>query len=321
VPKRGEIIQTHFLSSIWWVFLCPDLVSEIEDHMEKMSVLKFLLVLMVSGGLWSCSTVTPQQDKKITTYAEPSPFQEKKLVKQNLISPTPLVTASGVFSSEEDEKNKGFDFSIHKARVANHSRLLAIQIAIRNFIQETKGSGTKTLPSLDQIQEWAYSLYEDALLSVALDGNSTEEERQSLLLKVEEGGDEIDLMLLHSSNPYLDDVYLDRLRKVLGASFQTESSLDSTVSSAGLVLEIQDLLKRRKRYSDSYYKTEMKDYFQNDSVPLNDKITYFENFLATGDTSLVKYGAGYFEYLKEEGAVDPQGLLSIDNLLERVDRQ
>jgi len=285
----------------------------------KKFVFRSILIFILINGLWGCSRVEFPQKYDLASSVEEPPLPEEQPVKHTALSQkSPVATASGIFSSGKTATSKYNEDMVYKIRTANHSRLLTARTEINKAILASRSSGNRVKPTEAQLQEWSLVLYEDALLTIALNGDLSDEDRDALLGQIESGSYKVDLDMLTTSNPYLSDTYLDRLRKVLNATDQDKNPSGDTILPAGLVLEIQDLLKRRKCYSDSYYKTEMKNYFRNDAVSLEDKVAYFEKILISGDTSLIRYGAGYFEYLKKEGSVDSHEMQTIDDLLEGV---
>ena len=66
------------------------------------------------------------------------------------------------------------------------------------------------------------------------------------------------------------------------------------------VQKIYELLKQRKRYSDNYYKTIMRDYLMDDSISVQSKIEYMLPFGEAGDDSLVNYGVGYLDSISKQ---------------------
>ena len=68
--------------------------------------------------------------------------------------------------------------------------------------------------------------------------------------------------------------------------------------------EVVDLFKRRKRYSNNYFKTRIKEYYTGSLVPIDDKIDYARELGKLGDLELTEYVRSYFEAAVSRGELE-----------------
>lgn len=187
-------------------------------------------------------------------------------------------------------------------RERNHLALLNLQKEIAAYLKNLAQIDSDTTPQIPDFREWAGVLYKDALLTqLLLEEDLTAPERYDLLLALEEPEEpRLDFIghTISSTNPY----YPAALRELITVSVSADSAPRPPTESMSRVLQFEDLVSRRKRYSDSYFITKMRNFLLDDRNSLDDKVEYMTPYIEKDDEALVRYGASYFNDRLRSGA-------------------
>lgn len=201
----------------------------------------------------------------------------------------------------------------------NHNRLLTTHQELIQYYQVLKDGTPGYSPYSPEVRSWAITLYKDALATRLEEQPLSNEERGKIQEILQSTGQDIDLSLLQTSSPHLPEKYLARLRKLLTVVFEDDSESVSKLDAATTVTEIADLLKRRKRYSNNYFQTNIKYYLTDSSISMQKKIALMQHVLETRDQSLTWYAKGYFLEAEQNGDLSAEEIEILTNLWRSYD--
>ncbi len=193
---------------------------------------------------------------------------------------------------------------------SNHKGLLAIDIISKQFRVD------KVNPDMENIRQWITVLYKDALQWRLAEQDVNEFERGEVREAYMSEFQELNPRLISVSSAHLKSGYLKELIDLIN-DINKEDVNDTRTSN--YAMRARSLIRKRKRHSDSYFKTEMKNLFNDDSISLDIKLEHYKKYIDAGDYSLVKFGRGYFDGLVTSGDVDSKklkeimGVLSVSN--------
>lgn len=190
--------------------------------------------------------------------------------------------------------------------LGNHARLADAREQMADW-KRTRRAGGGSAPALTEL---AAALYADTLTTRALEPSTSAAARQRLLWLLEREW-EIDAAELAVESEHLSDTYLTRLRRLL-AAIANDPPASQQIP---LLLEADDLLKRRKRLSDNYFKTEINDFFSDSGVALYAKVDYAREVTSYADPDLSRYALDYFRHISEQDELDARDREVVEELL------
>ena len=220
--------------------------------------------------------------------------------------PSPLSS----FAPSEDDSEEARLFQI---TAVNHAALLSVT----KFIVPSNNSQPKTRPTISEKQatKWIRVLYRDAVLASYLSSDLSD----LLRLKTEdwlnqpEAPEDPTLLVV---GPHLPVNYLQRVKRLLDA--QTATGIESEQTRQGLIPELMDMTKRRKRLSDNYMKRWLGPFLVDDAVPLADKIALGRQFRTTQDWGLYRFTMSYMTSRMEMKNLDEEQLATITQFMNET---
>ena len=287
-------------------------------------ILVFCAVFLLLFGLFffnekqelAPSSTQNHRDKNILPSSTPQPTKQSSSVafttiRQKSIALTPQLYEVHQKPARAETPAEQDRFEL---KVTNHSRLLVVQQDITEYHQELREGRSKLSPHSGQVKDWAYILYKDALSTRLEEQALPDEISREIQDILDSPNQSVKLDLLQESSPHLSSRYLGRLQKMLASVFELDPEI-LPIEVQMAVPELRDLLKRRKRYSENYFKTKMRSYFKDDAVMLSEKVNYMEDVKNSGDLALVQYGRGYFVSLEQNGNLSPEDTTLVENLI------
>ena len=187
-----------------------------------------------------------------------------------------------------------------KLKLENHQSLLGTGKEIRQLFSKLREKDSDVDLSIFDIKTWGDTLYRDAILARLLNEKLEESDREILANELQSIDSEPNLDLLAQYMPTSGRYYSNSLHTLLSEIYRQDQSSSFSKMNTTQVQKIYELLKQRKRYSDNYYKTIMRDYLMDDSISVQSKIEYMLPFGEAGDDSLVNYGVGYLDSISKQ---------------------
>lgn len=217
-------------------------------------------------------------------------IEESQLNTTDLLPPPPVAEAP-----EEIRKRE--------IKVENHTELVGL---LRDM--EARRSTSRDPVDPDKLGTWSAVLYRDALRTRQLDDDLPDDVAASIDSVLETETSSFDPALLSQSGPHLSPEYLKRLRSALELALDGEqpSSPESQIAYLQLPEELADMAKRRKRYSDNYFKTKIVDYLNAPDVSIADKVVFAQQLYRSGDDSLISFVRRYFSKVLEHTRLGPE---------------
>lgn len=222
---------------------------------------------------------------------------------------------SSVRSSEADnriyEQLERLGLTEELLRDANHNALRTVLLEIREVRE------SQAVPDRESIQRWLTSIYKDAvqwrLREQDLSGQLVQVLAEAFLAK----RPELSRERVSVPSAHLSEGYIDLLGQLMADFRRIDLDEATDAQLVSLSARIEDMVQRRKRHSDIYYKSRLRDMLLDDSVDLSSKISKARELVRTGDTTLVRFSADYFEALLE-GPLSTKKRKQVERLLDEM---
>lgn len=181
---------------------------------------------------------------------------------------------------------------------SNHLSLLDIQKDIADYLRMAREK-PDSVPYPPDFQKWADALYRDAILAKLLNAAVDESKKNEVLSQFERPTEPRKLSLIEDLIPTTKEGYAQALQALLEAVYKRRDNELDFAQSLDLASRFEDLVERRKRYSDSFYETQIGEHLGSTSIPLDQRLGYLDTYLSREDWSVVRYAMDFLSDFSE----------------------